>query len=81
MKWNKKLLIYIGIPLIMIVSYLVVTNISKKSTQTKYSEVVQLVRNNEISEFKINLYSGELNYKLRSDGKTYRYTVANPTMF
>ena len=81
MKWNKKLLIYIGIPLIMIVSYLVVTNISKKSTQTKYSEVVQLVRNIEISEFKINLYSGELNYKLRSDGKTYRYTVANPTMF
>ena len=65
----------------MIASYLVVTNISKKSTQTKYSEVVQLVRNNEVSEFKINLYSGELNYKLRSDGKTYRYTVANPTMF
>ena len=81
MKWNKKWLIYIGIPLIMIASYLVVTNISKKSTQTKYSEVVQLVRNNEVSEFKINLYSGELNYKLRSDGKTYRYTVANPTMF
>ncbi|MBR5923657.1 MAG: ATP-dependent zinc metalloprotease FtsH [Clostridia bacterium] len=65
----------------MIISYLVVTNISKKNTQTKYSEVVQLVRDNEVSEFKINLYSGELNYKLRSDGKTYRYTVANPTMF
>ena len=78
---KKKLLIYIGIPLIMIISYLVVTNISKKNTQTKYSEVVQLVRDNEVSEFKINLYSGELNYKLRSDGKTYRYTVANPTMF
>ena len=77
----KRTLIYIGIPIIMIISYLLMTRVAQSGTQTKYYEIVQLVKNNKVSEFNINLYSGQLTYKLRSDGKTYRYTVADATMF
>ena len=77
----KKALIYVGIPIIMILTYVLMMQFSKKSTQTKYYEIVQLVKNNKVSEFNINLYSGQLTYKLRSDGKTYRYTVADASMF
>ena len=65
----------------MILTYVLMTHFSKGAVQTKYYEIVQLVKNNKVSAFDINLYSGELTYKLRSDGKTYRYTVADPTMF
>ncbi len=77
----KRTLLYIGIPIIMILSYFLMTAVTKKATQTKYYEIVQLVKNNKVSEFNINLYSGELTYKLRSDGKTYHYTVADASMF
>ncbi|MBQ9977702.1 MAG: AAA family ATPase, partial [Clostridia bacterium] len=42
-----------------------------------------MFQNNEISEYKLNLYSGELEYVKRNDasGKTYRYNVADPNIF
>ncbi len=82
MKKNlKNLLLYIGIPIIFIMSVLSVSYLTKNSAELKYSEIVSLVKNNEVSEFDLNLYSGELSYVKREDGKKYRYTVADPSIF
>ncbi|MBO5320975.1 MAG: AAA family ATPase, partial [Clostridia bacterium] len=40
-----------------------------------------MVKANEISELELNLYSGELTYKTRDDGKMHRYTVPNSGLF
>ena len=69
--------------MILVASYLIMSRFAKDTSQKKYYEIVQLVRNNNVSEFNINLYNGQLTYKLRDDkdGKTYNYTVADPSMF
>ena len=40
-----------------------------------------MVKENKISEFSLNLHSGQLVYTKRDDGKSYRYTVADPSIF
>ena len=40
-----------------------------------------MIKDNKVSEFEMNLYSGELTYKLRADSKVYHYTVADASMF
>ena len=82
MKKNlKNLLLYIGIPIILIISFVVVNQVSKTTAQTKYYEIVEMIENNEISEFTLNKYSGDLTYTLREDGKKYHYTVADVSIF
>ena len=82
MKKNlKNVLLYIGIPLIFIATIFSVSYLTKNTAQTKYYEIVNLVKANEVSEFELNLYSGELTYTKRDDGKSYRYTVADPSIF
>ena len=49
--------------------------------ETKYYEIVEMVTENKISEFSLNLHSGQLIYTKRDDGKSYRYTVADPSIF
>ncbi len=77
----KNILLYIGIPLILIAAISAVTFSGSNRSQTKYYEIVDMILNNEISEYQLNLYSGELIYTKRDDGKTYRYTVADPSIF
>lgn len=77
----KNVLLFIVIPIVFILAVMSVSRLSKSTTETKYYEIVEMVKENEISEFKLNLYSGQLTYKLREDGKTYRYTVADPSIF
>ena len=82
MKKNaKNILLYIGIPIILILSFLTVSQISKNTAQTKYYEIVEKIEQNKVSEFKLNLYSGDLTYTMRDDGKTYHYTVADASLF
>ena len=82
MKKNfKNVLLYIGIPIIFVLTILSVSYITKDTTQTIYSDVVDMIKSNEVSEFNLNLYSGELTYTKREDGKKYRYTVADPAIF
>ncbi|MBE6761048.1 MAG: ATP-dependent zinc metalloprotease FtsH [Ruminococcaceae bacterium] len=54
---------------------------TEPAVKTKYYEIVEMVRNNEISEYELNLYSGELKYTKRADSKTYKYTIADPSIF
>ena len=77
----KNVLLYIGIPIVFIMAILSVSYLSKNTVETKYYEIVNMVKDNEISEFQLNLYSGELVYTKRDDGKNYRYTVADPSIF
>ncbi len=94
MKKNiRNVLLYIAIPVILIVSYLFVSQITEKTEKIKYYEIIEKIQNNEISEFELNLYSGRLTYKLRADEenkdkdkdkdkvKEYSYTVADPSIF
>lgn len=77
----KNVILFIGIPIVFIMAILSVSYLSKNTVETKYYEIVDMVKDNEISEFQLNLYSGELVYTKRDDGKKYRYTVADPSIF
>ena len=75
------MLLFIGIPIAFIIAVLSVSYLSKSTVETKYYEIVEMVKENEISEFSLNLHSGQLVYTKRADGKSYRYTVADPSIF
>ena len=77
----KNVLLFIGIPIVFIMAILSVSYLSKNTVETKYYQIVDMVKDNEISKFELNLYSGELVYTKRDDGKKYRYTVADPSIF
>ena len=77
----KNVLLFIGIPIAFIIAVLSVSYLSKNTVETKYYEIVELVTENKISEFSLNLHSGQLIYTKRDDGKSYRYTVADPSIF
>ena len=77
----KNVLLFIGIPIVFIIAVMSVNYLSKSTAETKYYEIVDMVKNNEISEYQLNLYSGELIYTKRADGKKYRYTVADTSIF
>lgn len=77
----KNVLLFIGIPIAFIITVLSVSYLSKNTVETKYYEIVEMVTENKISEFSLNLHSGQLIYTKRADGKSYRYTVADPSIF
>ena len=77
----KNVLLYIGIPIVIIICVIAGLSVAQNKTQVKYYEIVDMVYNNEISEYQLNLYSGELQYTKRADGKQYRYNVANAQIF
>lgn len=78
----KNVLLYIGIPAILIFSIVAVFMRGQGNKKSiKYYEIVNQVLSNEISEYQLNLYTGDLIYTQRSDGKTYKYTVADPGIF
>ena len=82
MKKNfKNLFLYLLIPIVLIFSIMMVSRFTKGSQQTRYYEIVDMVVNNEISEYQLNLYNGELTYVMRDGNKTYRYKVADPSIF
>ena len=77
----KNVILFIGIPIAFIIAVLSVSYLSKNTVETKYYEIVELVTENKVSEFSLNLHSGQLVYTKRDDGKSYRYTVADPSIF
>lgn len=77
----RNVLLYIGIPAILILTIAAVLFGTQAQTKIKYYQVVQMVYDNEISEFELNLYSGELVYTKRDDGAKYRYNVADANIF
>ena len=81
----KNTLLIILIPIVLFGSFLIASKVADTTETKKYNEIVDLIKNNEVSEFELNLYSGDLTYKLReNDGKkakTEHYTVADANFF
>ena len=77
----KKVLLYVGIPLILIAVVIGVVYSSDQAEKVDYSSVVEMVRNGEISEYELNLYSGKLKYVTRNDNKEHVITVASAEIF
>ena len=77
----RNIILFIGIPLILISSIAAVMFSLDNQPDTAYYEIVDLITDNKVSEYELNLYSGELKYVLREDGKTYTYKVASPSIF
>lgn len=80
----RKLMVAIVIPIILLVSIVAVRNSNQTSTKTKYYEIVQLFEQDKISEYSLNLYSGELRYRMRGESENsaiHRYTVPNISFF
>ena len=82
-KTNWKAIIpYIVIPLalvLVIATYSAVGPQSKKKTE--YYEVVNKFETHAVTEYKLNLSSGALEYKIKDDETVYRYTVPNVSLF
>ncbi|MBR6565132.1 MAG: ATP-dependent zinc metalloprotease FtsH [Clostridia bacterium] len=70
-----------GIPIILICTITVISQLNKNTAQKKYYEIVDMIKSNEVSEYELNLYSGQLTYTSRVDGRKYRYTVADSSLF
>ncbi|MBQ7203656.1 MAG: ATP-dependent zinc metalloprotease FtsH [Eubacterium sp.] len=64
----KSAIFYILIPILLIGSVFLFTS-GKNNTEMNYSEVVDLFRTNQVSQFEIDLGSGSLSYKLFKDKK------------
>ena len=77
----KSIILYIAIPIVLIFSIAAVMFSMNTREETEYYEIVDMVVNNEISEFELNLYTGEFKYVLREDGKPYSFTVADASIF
>ena len=78
----KNILLIVLSVFILAGSVFVFTRLSKSTEQTEYYEIISLIEQNKISEFELNLYSGDLSYKLRSDEKKiHHYSVANYSIF
>lgn len=76
------MLLCVAAAVTLIVAATAVSQMTKSTAQTKYYEIVEMIKNNEVSEFQLNLYSGELKYVKRDEPeKTFRYTVASPSIF
>ncbi len=77
----RNIILCIVLPLIIFGTAFFFMRYTNATAQTKYNEIVRMVLNHEISEYQLNLYSGNLKYTLRKDNKTYNYTVASPDIF
>jgi cell division protease FtsH len=62
----KSAIFYILIPVLLIVMVFAMSSQNKKD-ETVYSDVVNLFRTNQVSEYELDLSSGSLKYKLFSD--------------
>ena len=82
MKKNvKNIILIILIPVVLMASLYVAMKVADTTESVKYYEIIELIENNEISEFTLNCYNGDLTYTLREDGKKYHYSVADPSIF
>lgn len=81
-KKNKGILTYLLIIFIAIgCIYFVSTKLSKNSGKKSYSEIMVEFDNYNVSEYEIDLGTGDLTYKLRGDSKQHKYEVPNVSIF
>lgn len=80
----KSIIFYILIPVLLIGSIFLFSSQNKASQGKAYSEIVNLFRTEQVSEFELDLSSGALKYKLftdKKDASTKSYSVPNVAYF
>lgn len=79
---GKNLLIYLLVSVAIICGLVyMLTSMSSKTSDKKYSEVMRQFDTLQVSRFELDLGSGQLKYKLKDDDKVYSYTVPNVSLF
>lgn len=76
------LLIYLLVSVAIICGLVyMLTSMSTKSSDKKYSEIMEQFDSLNVSQFELDLGSGQLKYKLKGEDKVYSYTVPNVSLF
>lgn len=79
---GKTLLIYLLVSVAIICGLVyMLTSMSTKSSDKKYSEIMEQFDSLNVSHFELDLGSGQLKYKLKGEDKVYSYTVPNVSLF
>lgn len=79
---GKTLLIYLLVSVAIIFGLVyMLTSMSTKSSDKKYSEIMEQFDSLNVSQFELDLGSGQLKYKLKGEDKVYSYTVPNVSLF
>lgn len=79
---GKTLLIYLLVSVAIICGLVyMLTSTSTKSSDKKYSEIMEQFDSLNVSQFELDLGSGQLKYKLKGEDKVYSYTVPNVSLF
>ncbi|MCM1363842.1 MAG: ATP-dependent zinc metalloprotease FtsH [Ruminococcus sp.] len=74
------MLLYLILPLVLILFIAYFTS-SQNVAKTKYYEIVNMFKNNQVTEYTLTLSSGSLSYKVKGDNTEKKYTVANVQIF
>lgn len=78
-KWGN--LLYIIVPVLLIVAIASFMGTQNKDEAPKYYQIVEQFRSGDISEFKLNLSSGALEYVVKGEEKVTKYVVPNVDIF
>ena len=79
---GKTLLIYLLVSVAIICGLVyMLTSMSTKSSDKIYSEIMEQFVCLNVSQFELDLGSGQLKYKLKGEDKVYSYTVPNVSLF
>ncbi len=72
---------YIAIPLILVVFLVSMWGKNLSSTDVKYSDLLNSLKQNNVSTFELNLSSRELKYQLKNSDKVLTYKVPDSQLF
>lgn len=79
---NRGILAYALIAVVLVVSVaLLMPYLSGDSKAVEYSEVIARFDNLEVTEYTLDLGTGELKYQIKGSDKTEKYTVPNVSIF
>ncbi len=78
-KWGN--LLYIIVPVLLIVAIASFMGTQNKKEAPKYYEIVEQFRNEQITEFTLNLSSGALEYSVKGNEEKQKYVVPNVEIF
>lgn len=78
----KNLLLYLGIPIVVCLIIFFVLQQAPRQDTVKYSEVIGYFETDQVSEYKLNLGSGDMQLTLNDEKKTIvTYVLPNVTLF
>ena len=78
-KWGN--LLYLIIPAILVFGMAFTMSDKLKEEKPQYYEIVQSFRQNEVTEFTLDLTSGALEYTVKGEEKAQKYNVPNVEIF